>query len=129
MILFLDDSPERAAVAYNRMNEEESSHTIWCKTAEEAIITLRDYSDVLTKVYLDHDLGNEGEEMSVKSDGSGMEVLRWMAQNLDKVDQLRDNDCEFIVHTWNAYAGKIMKERLDNFNLKVKFIPFGMGEK
>ena len=77
MILFMDDDPARAVLAYNRMKPEDRSKTIWCMTAKEAIITLQDYKDSLTAVMLDHDL--EGESfVNSKREDCGMEVVRFL---------------------------------------------------
>ena len=124
MILFLDDSPERAARAYSLMTPEQASSTIWCTTAQETIITLRDYCEVLEEVHLDHDLGGL-KDQSIKDENCGMEVVRWMEDNLDKVKHMKDNGCTFTVHSWNLHAGRIMVERLKRLDLKAIFKPFG----
>jgi hypothetical protein len=56
LTLFMDDDPKRAALAYQRMPEDELPATVWCKTAAETIDVLGDYAFRLKKVYLDHDL-------------------------------------------------------------------------
>jgi len=120
MILFLDDNPNRAAIAYQRWSEEKRPYTIWCRTAEEAISVLRDYA--LTEAHLGHDL--EGETyVDTRREDCGMEVVRWLEaqETLDKF-----NDCVFICHSWNLSAGNRMAERLCSLGLKAEHIPFGM---
>ena len=127
MILFLDDSTERAVMAYNRMPVKERGNTIWCKTAEEAIITLWDYREVLTKVYLDHDLGGEAF-VNTKREDCGMEVVRWLEKTSHKHPEEFEKltSTEFIIHTWNTHAGPIMTDREQKIGLKVRYVPFGM---
>ena len=125
MILFMDDDPARAALAYQRMKPEDRDRTIWCRTAKEAIITLKDYKNSLTAVMLDHDL--EGESfVNSKRDDCGMEVVR-VLEKMNKENSLENlTKVKFIVHTWNIEAGLIMEKRLREIGLKVIFIPFGL---
>ncbi len=127
MILFLDDSAQRAVLAYNRMSEEDRSNTIWCTTAEETIITLWDYRDQLSRVHLDHDLGGQ-QYVNTKREDCGMEVIRFLEKiHRTKPDEFAKlKDTEFVVHSWNNHAGPQMVERLKKIGLDVKHIPFGM---
>ncbi len=127
MILFLDDSPERAAIAYSRMVEKERSKVIWCMTAEEAIITVWDYRKVLEKVMLDHDLGGK-TYVHTSRDDCGMEIVRFLENKARTEPEEFENlkKAQFIVHTWNEYAGPVMVERLKKLGLKTVHIPFGM---
>lgn len=125
MQLFLDDDPNRAALAYQRMTPEDQEKTIWCKTAEEAIITLRDYKHQLTKVMLDHDLGGE-KYVNVKREDSGMEIVRWLERQAKNEAAFRPFlSVEFIVHSYNSYAGPKMVERMRKLGLLSFYIPFG----
>lgn len=126
MILFLDDSPERAALAYQRMNEKDRSCTIWCTTAEEAITTLWDYRKLLKLVMLDHDLGGLHDISSSRPD-TGMETIRWLEklEKNDKKEFENFNEVYFIIHSWNT-AGRIMLERLNKLGLKGEYKPFGL---
>jgi hypothetical protein len=120
MILFLDDDPNRAALAYQRWPEKRRSHTIWCTTAAEAISVLKDYD--LTEAHLDHDLGGESF-VDTRREDCGMEVVRW----LEHVEDLKKYEtCRFICHSWNIPAGRRMVERLQALGLKAEHIPFGM---
>lgn len=122
LILFLDDSPERAAIAYQRMLSNVRDRVIWCATAEEAITTLKDYVDKLEVVMLDHDLGGY-KYMNSKSEESGMEVIRFL-EHFEDVGKLKKTI--FVVHTHNIEAGKIMVERLKKLRIeKVIHSPFG----
>ena len=127
MILFLDDDPLRAVLAYERMVKEDRDQTIWCKTAEEAIQTLWDYRNTLTKIMLEHDLNGE-DYVNIKRNDCGMEVVRFLEslykENLNEF--LKFRQIRFIVHTWNSVAGIKMCSRLKALHLNVHYIPFGM---
>ena len=127
MILFLDDSPERAVLAYERMPEADRPKTIWCMTAEEAIITLWDYRDQLTSVRLDHDLGGQ-EYVNTKREDCGMEVVRYLERmHHDKPEEFEKlKAAKFVIHSWNNHAGPIMVDRLSKLGLDVEYKPFGM---
>lgn len=124
MILFLDDSPERSVKMYERMTEKDRNRTIWCKSSIEAIYTLKDYCDNLETLFLDHDLGVEGQNF--QSEESGMEVVRYLQKTPEVVSKLLNNDCNIIVHSWNIPAARIMLERLIKLGFRVVHIPFGM---
>ena len=130
MILFLDDSAQRAVLAYERMPVADRSRTIWCATAEEAIVTLWDYRDQLTTVRLDHDLGGE-EYVNTKREDCGMEVVRYLEKmSRDKPEEFEKlKQASFIVHSWNGHAAPIMVERLTKIGLDVEYVPFGMEKK
>ncbi len=126
MILFLDDDPNRAAIAYSRMGQKAASSTIWCQTVEECITTLVDYIDVLKIVKLDHDL--EGQTyVHPDSDKCGMEVIRWLEHLSKKQPEKFEKykRIEFIIHSYNEYAAPEMVGRLEDLRLKAKWIPFG----
>lgn len=121
MILFLDDDPHRAALAYQRWSEEKRSNTIWCMTAEECISVLRDYD--LKEAHLDHDLGGE-HFVDTRREDCGMEVVRWL-EHRTPVQLKKFEGCKFICHSWNIDAGRKMTERLCAIGLKADQIPFG----
>lgn len=122
MILFLDDDPHRAALAYNRFTEEKRNNTIWCTTAAEAIDILENYD--LEEAHLDHDLGGEHFVHSARED-CGMEVIRWIEhRSTDEREKLKKTT--FTIHSWNINAAMGMERRLKVLGLKVKRIPFGM---
>ena len=125
MILFLDKDPQRAALAYNRMSEADRGNTVWCRTVEEAVSTLRDYP--LTRVHLEHDLGDE-QYANTKRDDCGMEVVRFLEKwhREEPETFVKFKDTRFIVHTWNDHAGPIMLERLLKIGLSTELKPFGM---
>ncbi len=126
MILFLDDDPQRAVLAHNRMSDEDKGKTLWCKTAEEAIITLWDYRHVLERVHLDHDLGGE-QYVNTKREDCGMEIVRtlekWSEKKPEEFKKLLN--VPFTVHSWNAHAAPIMVDRLHKIGLRAKWVPFG----
>lgn len=122
MILFLDNDPQRAVLAFNRMSEEDRANTIWCRTVEEAIATLRDYCPQLTRVHLEHDLGEE-KFANTKREDCGMEIVRFLERT--KTSFSFDH-VKFIIHTWNDHAGRVMLERLTKLGLYVEWTPFGM---
>lgn len=127
MILFLDDSPERAVLAHERMPVADRSKTIWCQTAEEAIVTLWDYRDRLDAVHLDHDLGGQ-EYVNTKREDCGMEVVRYLEKMAhDKPEEFEKlKAAHFVIHSWNSHAGPIMVDRLSKIGLDVEYKPFGM---
>ena len=127
MILFLDDSPERAVLAYERMPVKSREETIWCRTAEEAIVTLWDYRDRLDAVHLDHDLGGQ-EYVNTSREDCGMEVVRYLEKmSRDKPEEFKKlKAARFVIHSWNDHAGPIMVERLLKIGLNVEYRPFGM---
>jgi hypothetical protein len=126
MILFLDPDPKRAVLAFQRMTPEDSNKTIWCKTVLEAQTTLWNYRGELTRVHLEHDLGEQAY-MNTASEESGMELVRYL-ERLAKhsYPEFAEFKAKFIVHTWNEHAGPIMVERLSNIGLDVEYKPFGM---
>ena len=127
MILFLDDNPQRAVLAHERMPVADRERTIWCQTAEEAILTLWEYRDRLDAVHLDHDLGGE-EYVNTKREDCGMEVVRYLEKmSRDKPEEFEKlQAAKFVVHSWNSHAGPIMVERLLAIGLDVEYKPFGM---
>ena len=127
MILFLDDNPQRAVLAYNRMSVKDRSNTIWCQTAEEAIQTVWDYRDRLTKVSLDHDLGGQ-QYMNTKREDCGMEIIRFLEKKARKEPEefKKLEGTLFVIHSWNTHAAPIMQDRLSNLGLNSVWIPFGM---
>jgi hypothetical protein len=123
MILFLDNDPARAALMYGRMKPEDRDSTIWCRTAEEAMITLNDYAGSLTSVYLDSSL-IETEYSDIRSENSGMEVVRYLEKAPAKL-KIDLKSCTFTVHTWDKAAGVKMFIRLFKAGYNVKYRPFG----
>ena len=120
LVLFMDDDPNRAVLAYQRMPEDELPATVWTRTAAETIDVLKDYAGRLKKIYLDHDL--EGQiYQSSKSEFSGMEVVRFM----EKQDSNRFSGCHIVIHSHNEYAANRMVERLVKAGYSVEYIPFG----
>lgn len=122
LILFLDDDPNRAALAYQRWPTEKKNRTIWATTAEETISILKDYE--LEEAHLDHDLGGEHYVNSARED-CGMEVVRWIERSTDQQEKLKKT--HFIIHSWNIPAAIQMEKRLKALGFKVSRIPFGMG--
>jgi hypothetical protein len=127
VILFLDPDPKRAVLAFQRMTEEDRSNTIWCKTVLEAQTTLWNYRHELTRVHLEHDLG-EQPYANTRSEDCGMELVRYLERlSVHHGDVFPAyKKMEFIIHTWNDHAGPIMVERLRKIGLKVELKPFGM---
>ena len=127
MILFLDDAPERAVLAYNRMSVADRNDTMWCKTAEEAIEAIWSYRDVLTKVSLDHDLDGQ-EYMNTKREDCGMEIVRFLEKKAHKepVEFKKLENTLFTIHSWNNHSAPIMQRRLSDIGLTAVWVPFGM---
>lgn len=120
VIVFLDDSPERAALAFQRMTPSDQGRTFWTRTVEETIDMLKAYRDRLDIVSLDHDLGGQTYVYSGRDD-CGMEVVRW----LEKQNPTDYSHVRFIVHTWNQSAGIMMARRLRVRGYRVIRAPFG----
>ena len=127
MILFVDPDPKRAVLAFQRMTPEDRNNTIWAKTYLEAQTTIFNYRNELTRVHLEHDLG-EQPFMNTASEESGMEIVRYL-ENLAKHSYPEFEplmSVKWVIHTWNGHAGLIMVERLRNIGLDVEYKPFGM---
>jgi len=125
MILFLDDDPCRAALAYQRFKPTDREKTIWCSTVEEAICTLKDYKDLITFVSLGHDFGGKKYVHPARED-SGTEIVRFL-EKLYKSGELGGlKNAYFRVHSWNIDAGNNMYKRLKGIKLKTDFVPFGL---
>lgn len=125
MIIFLDDDPHRAALAYQRMKPEDREKTIWCATVEEAIVTLLDYRDNLTDISFGHDFCGEKYVHTARED-CGMQIVRYLEKLAKKNELYRLKDTNWKIHTWNVDAGNLMYKRLKKIGLKVKYIPFGL---
>lgn len=123
MILFLDNDSARAALMYSRMKPEDRDSTIWCRTAEEAIVTLKDYAGSLTSAYLDSSL-TENEYSDTRSDNGGMEVVRFLEKAPAQL-KISLKSCRFTVHTWDKATGLKMFIRLFKAGYDVKYRPFG----
>ena len=121
IILFLDDDPNRAAIAYQRWSEDKRNRTIWMQTAAEAIDVLENYD--VDEAYLDHDLGGNTFVNSERED-CGMEVIRWLEERSPSGLEKFQNTL-FVVHSHNYPAGHEMCARLTKLELNCKFIPFG----
>lgn len=120
VIVFLDDDPNRAALQFQRMNERDQQRTFWVQTVPETIQMLKDYTQRLDIVSLDHDLGGETYVHLARED-CGMEVVRW----LEKRPAELYSHVRFIVHTWNESAGIKMTRRLRKKGYRVIRVPFG----
>jgi len=125
-ILFLDDDPNRAAIAYQRWPKDKCDNTIWCSTARDAIFILKDYGQDMAEAHLDHDLGGETYVNSERED-CGMEVVRWL-ESLSNEDIKVFESTLFICHSHNTRAGKNMAKRIRTLGLKSKQVPFGESE-
>jgi hypothetical protein len=110
LLLFLDDSPDRAAIFI-------ANHpgAKWVETAADCITALR--SQPWHTVFLDHDLGGQSMVDSNRED-CGMEVVRWMIRNRPIVKQV-------IVHSWNTPAARRMVEDLQRKSYYARYSPFG----
>jgi len=124
VLLFLDDDPNRAAVHYQRLSDEDRARTFWVRTVPEAIDVLIDYRVRLEQVSLEHDL-NSTEYVHSGREDCGMEVVRW----LEKRDATTYAHVQFIVHTWNEHAGPKMVNRLQKAGYKAELSRFGMEHK
>lgn len=97
LCLFLDDSLARCKAFRSHVPS-----ACIVNTAGEAIQKLE--SSEWDVVFLDHDLGGE-EYVNSAETNTGMEVVRWVEQNLPKVGK-------FIVHSLNRPAREMMTAKL-----------------
>lgn len=130
MLLFVDRSPERAALAYQRMVPSARDRTIWCQTAEEAVKVLEDYSESLEAVMMDYDLSS-GEYITPPEPETGMAIVKtlvWFSsESPEEFESYKD--IKFIIHTHDEHKGKKMVEMLRKIGIKdARYQPFGGGE-
>lgn len=116
--LFVDGSPERMALAYQRMSSELQSHTVWCKTVEEAIEVLQNYRERLYFVSAAHDLNEFVKEDTRREDG-GMEIVRWLTKSKEDWSH-----CEFVAHGHGSGDSKMVK-RLKDTGFSASWRRFG----
>ncbi len=130
MILFLDPTPARAVLAFNRMTPEDRENTIWCKTFLEAQTTVWNYRTELTRVHLEHDLC-EHSYQNTASEESGMQLVRYL-ERLAKHSYPEFKSLlgvKWVIHSWNEHAAPIMFKRLQDIGLDVEWVPFGRETK
>lgn len=113
LLLFLDDSPDRAKVFLDKYPGAK-----WVTTAADCITALR--SQPWHTIFLDHDLGGQSMVDSNRED-CGMEVVRWMVLNRPIVKQV-------IIHSWNTPAARRMIEDLRRREYNARYSPFGEDE-
>jgi hypothetical protein len=109
------------------MTKTDREATIWCRTADEAVLTFWDYRHVLEKAFLEHDLG----DMSYMNTGSpecGMEVIRFLEKKAAKEPTEFEHlkKVRVVVHTYNEHAGPIMVDRLKKIGIDADWKPFGL---
>lgn len=119
VILYVEGSQERAAVAYNRMNPDHRDATIWAKNPEEAIDVLRGYRDRLVLVFLSNDL-NEFIRGDLRREDSGAEIVRY----LEKQDP-ESFKCGFIFQDHDKKIGEKLTNRLKAAGYRATHQPFG----
>jgi len=121
IIVFLDDDNNRAAIAFQRMNDHDRQRTFWVSTVPETLDMLTNYRERLDIVSLDHDLGGN-TFVNAARDDCGTEVVRW----LEKQDAKDYSHVRFIVHSWNLKAAAKMATRMYNAGYRVMLCPFGL---
>lgn len=120
ILVFLEDSPEVAAIHCQRMSEEDRSRTFWVQNVLDTIEILLDYRERLEEVSLDHDLNGETYVHSGRED-CGMEIVRW----LEHQDPALYSHIKFVVHSHNENSGPRMVERLRKAGYSTYWAPFG----
>lgn len=115
--LFLDSSPERAALMYQRLPSPVRDETVWARTVKEARHVLRDPNG-LQFVSLEHDLNDHRHPLSPES---GMEIVRF----LERRDPRPFRSCLFVVHSWREDLSSHMRDRLERAGYRVVLRPFG----
>jgi len=124
IILFVDDDPLRAARQYEWQTEKERHRTIWVKNVKEALKVLKDYTERIEQMHLDHDLDGP---IPIPSNNSlaGMEIVRFF-ENLPKAKRNTYIGIMVTLHDHNRFAAMEQLKRLKAIGFKVKYIPFGM---
>lgn len=115
--LFLDSSPERAALMYQRLPARIREGTVWARTVPEARRVLQKPNG-LRFVSLEHDLDGHCHPRSPES---GMEIVRF----LEKQDPGGFRSCLFVVHSWREDISFHMRDRLERAGFRVVLRPFG----
>jgi len=106
--LMLDDDVKRFHLmldVYNCCDKFENYQLVWCWTANMCIEHLMT-NDAITVLYLDHDL--KGIFQSPDSTNCGMEIVRWIEQNAERVRNIK----MVSVHSMNYKMGRKMAKRL-----------------
>jgi hypothetical protein len=116
--LFVDGSPERMALAYQRMSNELQNNTVWCKTVKEAIGVLGGYRERLYLVSMCHDL-NEFVKGDTRREDGGMEIARWLIKSKEDWSH-----CDFVAHGHGSGDSKMVK-RLYEAGFAVSWRRFG----
>lgn len=116
--LFIDSSPERAAVLYMRLPEKSREEVVWAKTVDEAREHLK-VANGLRFIFLEHDLDGHSNP---KSEFSGMEIVRY----LEKANSDEYKNCTIVLHSWREDMADRMMKRLTRAGYKVQVTPFGM---
>ena len=107
--LFLDNSAERCKAA--RMLG--GCQTVFTVLQFETSMRMTTWDEV----YLDHDLGSDGESSEDAHGKTGMDAVRFLETR--KGDRLK-----VVVHSLNAPAAERMVERLKKSGHEVERIPF-----
>lgn len=118
IIVFLESDPQRAALQFQRMNQQDQNRTFWVSTVPEVIDMLENYRERLDIVSLAYNL-NDLEYNHPSREDCGMEVIRWLERSSSDYSHVR-----FIVHTWDR-AGVKMANRLRTHGYKVIHVAFG----
>lgn len=124
IILFCDDDPLRAAKMYEWQTEAERHRTVWVKNVKEALRVLKDYTERLEQIHLDHDLDGP---ICLPSNSclSGMEIVRFF-DNLPTHKRDMYKHIRITLHDHNRYAALEQLKRLQRLGFRVKYIPFGL---
>ena len=117
--LIYEPRPEVAAIMYQRLPEQVRNSVIWADTPSLAISILNNDSSRLSFVSLGA-ITDDTTLVHEKSPDSHMEVVRF----LQKADKTHYKDCVFYLHCHDKRSLMIMKDRLKDYNPKVK--PFGL---
>lgn len=119
MILFFEEDPNVAAVVYARMPIKDRNRTIWARTTEEAISTLKRYNTKLDKIYLDYP---RNKPIYTKNPISAIEIAEFLRRsNLDL------SKCEIHIITWSYLVYNTIRDKLMKKQCMVFHTPFGAG--
>jgi hypothetical protein len=111
------------------MRAADREKTIWCRTAQEAMLTFWDYRHVLEKAFLEHDLGDMSYA-NTSSPKSGMEIVRFLEGKAKKEPEEFEHlkKVRITIHSYNEHASPIMVDRLKKIGIDAVWRPFGLDK-
>jgi len=113
-VLILENEMKRIRV-FKEWFEDKFDLTV-CMNAFTGESAVR--SDKFDVIFLDHDLGKDGEEMESEERNTGYQVSKVIMENVD-------TSTPIIIHSMNAVGAENMAQLLGAAGFKVVKVPFG----